>query len=150
MVDLYESVQHAQNIIPRLYLLITVGAVYIQTQEVRANEILSDLLEMVKGVQHPLKGLFLRYYFLKLCKDKLPDLGNEYYTQEADEMDSINIVLGNLAEMNKLWIRMQGNKEKSKREKERIDLKVTVGENLHRLSSLEGVTAQVYQDYVLP
>ena len=30
---------------------------------------------------------------------------------------------------------MAGNKEnKPKREKERIDLKVTVGENLHRLS----------------
>lgn len=32
-----------------------------------------------------------------------------------------------------------GNKEKPKREKERIDLKVVVGENLLRLSSLEGV-----------
>ncbi len=37
--------------------------------------------------------------------------------------------------MNKLWIRLAGNKEnKPKREKERIDLRVTVGENLHRLS----------------
>ena len=78
MIDLYESVQHATNIIPRLYLLATVGAVYIQTQEVKAREILSDLLEMIKGVQHPLRGLFLRYYFLKMSKDKLPDRGNEY------------------------------------------------------------------------
>jgi vacuolar protein sorting-associated protein 35 len=31
MSDLYESVQHAQFIIPRLYLLITVGSVYIET-----------------------------------------------------------------------------------------------------------------------
>jgi vacuolar protein sorting-associated protein 35 len=50
MIDLYESVQHAQSIIPRLYLLVTVGSVYIQTQEVKAREILSDLLEMIKGV----------------------------------------------------------------------------------------------------
>ena len=34
MIDLYESVQHATNLIPRLYLLITVGSVYIQTHEV--------------------------------------------------------------------------------------------------------------------
>jgi vacuolar protein sorting-associated protein 35 len=32
-----------------------------------------------------------------------------------------------------------GKAEKSRREKERVDLKLTVGENLHRLSSLEGV-----------
>jgi vacuolar protein sorting-associated protein 35 len=29
MMDLYESVQHATNLIPRLYLLITVGSIYI-------------------------------------------------------------------------------------------------------------------------
>ena len=45
---------------------------------------------------------------------------------------------------------MQGNKEKSKREKERVDLKVTVGENLHRLSSLDGVHLDMYKDTVLP
>ena len=40
-----------------------------------------------------------------------------------------------MTEMNKLWIRMGGGKsEKTKREKERIDLKVTVGENITRLS----------------
>jgi vacuolar protein sorting-associated protein 35 len=59
-------------------LLITVGSVYIETQEVKSKEILSDLLECIKGVQNPLKGLFLRYYFLMMCKDKLPDVGNQY------------------------------------------------------------------------
>lgn len=78
MADLYESVQHAHNVLPRLYLLITIGSVYIQTHEAKARDILSDLLEMVKAVQHPLRGLFLRYYFLKMCKDKLPDNNNEY------------------------------------------------------------------------
>ena len=52
--------------------------------------------------------------------------------------------------MNKLWIRMQSKQEKSKREKERIELKVTVSENLNRLSQLEGVTIEIYTDYVLP
>lgn len=45
---------------------------------------------------------------------------------------------------------MQSGKEKSRRERERIDLKVTVGENLHRLSSLEGVTLEIYKNVVLP
>lgn len=71
-----------------------------------AREILSDLLEMVKGVQHPLKGLFLRYYFLKMCKDKLPDSGNEYEREGGEVNDSINCILNNLTEMNKLWVRM--------------------------------------------
>ena len=32
MSDLYESVQHAGHIIPRLYLLITVGSAYVKTK----------------------------------------------------------------------------------------------------------------------
>lgn len=43
-----------------------------------------------------------------------------------------------------------GSRDKPKREKERIDLKLTVGENLHRLSSLEGVNLTVYKENVLP
>lgn len=78
MKDLYESVQHAGYVLPRVYLLITVGSVYIQTRDVSAKSILADLLEMLKGIQHPLKGLFIRYYFLKMMKDKLPDTGSEY------------------------------------------------------------------------
>lgn len=78
MQSLYESVQHATSVIPRLYLLITVGAVYIETHEISAKEIISDLLEMVKGVQHPMRGLFLRYYLLKMIKEKLPDINNDY------------------------------------------------------------------------
>ena len=45
---------------------------------------------------------------------------------------------------------MQGNKEKSRREKERIDLKITVGENLSRLSKLHGVNKDIYAEVVFP
>jgi vacuolar protein sorting-associated protein 35 len=50
MSDLYETVQHAGNIVPRLYLLITVGSAYIRTKEAPAKFIMKDLLDMVKGV----------------------------------------------------------------------------------------------------
>ena len=50
MSDLYESVQHAGSVIPRLYLLVTVGAAYVKTKEAAVKLILSDLLDMVKGV----------------------------------------------------------------------------------------------------
>ena len=53
--------------------------------------------------------------------------------------------------MNKLWIRVQtqGGKDKLKKEQERQDVKVTIGENLVRLSALNGCTLDVYQNQVL-
>lgn len=69
----------------------------------------------------------------------------------GDVDDCINVITRNLNEMNKLWIRMSGkSRDKPRREKERIDLKITVGENIHRLSSLEGVNSEIYQTSVLP
>ena len=50
MSALYESVQDASQIVPRLYLLITVGSAYIKTKEATPKEIFVDLLDMVKGV----------------------------------------------------------------------------------------------------
>jgi len=153
MVELYERVQHASNILPRLYLLVTVGSVYVQTKTVPAKDILRDLIEMVKGVQHPMRGLFLRYYLNKCCKDKLPDVGNEYFQTEADLTDSVEFLLTNLGEMNRLWTRMQHTgsvKDKVRREKERNELRVTVGENLSRLANLQGITLDLYKTSVLP
>ena len=61
------------------YLLITVGSVYIHSKEVPAKDVLKDLVEMCKGVQHPTRGLFLRHYLSEMTKDKLPDIGSEYH-----------------------------------------------------------------------
>lgn len=44
MIDVYEAVQHAPGLIPRLYLLITVGSVYIQSHEQGSEKILDDLI----------------------------------------------------------------------------------------------------------
>jgi vacuolar protein sorting-associated protein 35 len=56
------------------YLLITVGVVYIKTNELSRKDILKDLVEMCRGVQHPLRGLFLRNYLLQCTKNVLPDV----------------------------------------------------------------------------
>ena len=153
MADLYESVQHAGSVIPRLYLLVTVGAAYVKTKEAAVKLILSDLLDMVKGVQQPTRGLFLRYYLLKMMKDILPDKGNEYEGEGGDVNDSIEFILQNMSEMNRLWVRLQhlsSHKDREQREVERNELRVTVGENIIRLSSLEGVTYDIYKQIVLP
>ena len=63
--DLYELVQYSSAIIPRLYLLITVGTVYIKIKEYPRRIILKDLVEMCRGVQ----VIFIRsIYSLELQK----------------------------------------------------------------------------------
>ncbi len=101
MADLYESVQHAAHIVPRIYLLITVGSAYVKSKEATPSEILNDLLDMVKGVQQPTRGLFVRFYLLKMLKDMLPDKGSDF---GEDIAQSVDFILRNLTEMNRLWI----------------------------------------------
>ena len=62
--------------------------------------------------------------------------------------DSIDFVLLNFAEMNKLWVRIQHqghSREREKREKERQELRILVGTNLVRLSQLDGVDCAKYR-----
>ncbi|KAA3467091.1 vacuolar protein sorting-associated protein 35B-like isoform X1 [Gossypium australe] len=168
VVDLYELVQHAGNILPRLYLLCTVGSIYIKSKEAPAKEVLKDLVEMCRGVQHPIRGLFLRSYLAQISRDKLPDIGSEYEgsvdsydsdmvlssSSDADTvMDAVDFVLQNFTEMNKLWVRMQHQGPggvREKREKDRSELQDLVGKNLHVLSQIEGVDLEMYKETVLP
>ncbi|KAL7192929.1 hypothetical protein ACSBR2_024691 [Camellia fascicularis] len=153
IIDLYELVQHAGNILPRLYLLCTVGSVYIKSKEAPAKDILKDLVEMCRGIQHPVRGLFLRSYLSQISRDKLPDIGSEYEGDADTVMDAVEFVLQNFTEMNKLWVRMQyqgPSREKERREKERSELRDLVGKNLHVLSQVEGVDLDMYRDTVLP
>ncbi|XP_060191077.1 vacuolar protein sorting-associated protein 35A-like [Lycium barbarum] len=153
IVELYELVQHAGNILPRLYLLCTVGSVYIKSKEAPAKDILKDLVEMCRGIQHPLRGLFLRSYLSQVSKDKLPDIGSEHEGDADTVVDAVEFVLQNFTEMNKLWVRMQHQgpaREKEKREKERSELRDLVGKNLHVLGQIEGIDLEMYKETVLP
>nr|CAB3267638.1 vacuolar protein sorting-associated protein 35-like [Phallusia mammillata] len=155
--DLYELVQYAGNIIPRLYLLVTVGVVYIKLKPGACETILKDLVEMCRGVQHPLRGLFLRNYLLQCTKNVLPDgkIGqtqNDTEEAPATVQCAIDFILLNFAEMNKLWVRMQHlghSREREKRERERQELRILVGTNLVRLSQLDGVDVNSYRKIVL-
>lgn len=62
--------------------------------------------------------------------------------------DSIDFILMNFAEMNKLWVRMQHqghSRDRERREREREELRILVGTNLVRLSQLESVTLDKYR-----
>ncbi|KAJ3109779.1 Vacuolar protein sorting-associated protein 35 [Phlyctochytrium planicorne] len=196
--DLYELVQYAGNIVPRLYLMITVGSVYMRVSREQVvqkkdsalkvgeptpapapvsvdgalvddvvegegaeaaeeedvppiKELMKDMLEMSRGVQHPTRGLFLRYYLSGMTRDYLPDgiIDGPHGTIN----DSIQFILQNFVEMNKLWVRLQfqgHSKEREKREKERKELRLLVGANLVRLSQLEGLDLEIFRGVVLP
>lgn len=57
----------------------------------------------------------------------------------------------NFVETNRLWVRLQSQgaaKDKKKREKERLELRILVGVNLVRMSQLEGLGLQEYKTEV--
>jgi vacuolar protein sorting-associated protein 35 len=88
-----------------------------------------------------------------MAKDKLPDVGSEYEGEGGTVLDSIEFVLQNFSEMNKLWVRLQHQgpvRERAKRERQRRALRQLVGANLVRLSNLVGLTLDLYRDEVLP
>lgn len=148
LADLYELVQYAGNIIPRLYLMITVGTVYMSIEDAPVKEIMKDMMEMSRGVQHPIRGLFLRYYLSGQARDNLPAGTSD--GPEGNLQDSISFILTNFVEMNKLWVRLQHqghSRERDLRTQERKELQLLVGNNLVRLSQL--VDLNTYKNVIL-
>jgi vacuolar protein sorting-associated protein 35 len=137
LADLYELVQYAGNIIPRLYLMITVGTAYMSIEGAPVKELMKDMMDMSRGVQHPIRGLFLRYYLSGQARDYLP--AGDSDGPEGNLQDSINFILTNFVEMNKLWVRLQHqghSREREQRTQERKELQLLVGSNIVRLSQL--------------
>lgn len=148
LADLYELVQYAGNIVPRLYLMITVGTVYMAIPDAPVKEIMKDMMEMSRGVQHPIRGLFLRYYLSGQARDYLPTRTVD--GPQGTLQDSISFILTNFVEMNKLWVRLQHqghSREREQRTKERQELQLLVGSNLVRLSQL--VDLDSYKNVIL-
>ncbi|ORY60275.1 vacuolar protein sorting-associated protein 35, partial [Pseudomassariella vexata] len=148
LADLYELVQYAGNIVPRLYLMITVGTAYMSIPEAPVKELMKDMMDMSRGVQHPIRGLFLRYFLSGQARDHLPTTEGE--GPEGNLQDSINFVLTNFVEMNKLWVRLQHqghSREREQRTKERKELQLLVGSNIVRLSQL--VDLEAYSNGIL-
>lgn len=144
LADLYELVQYAGNVVPRLYLMITVGTSYLKCADSPSDEILKDMIEMCRGVQNPIRGLFLRYYLSQRTKQLLPQ----------GEVDfNVNFVVTNFIEMNKLWVRLQHQgplREREQRTKERKELQILIGSQLVRLSQIVDDNLSMYKEQILP
>ena len=160
---IYEQVQYTESIIPRLYLICIVGSVYILSSETSTITILDDLFDMIKGIQSPLRGLFIRHFLVTMIKAKLPNVTSIDSTIEY----SYNYLINNFKIMNTLWIRIASTttatssstytgtytstvSEKKVRDYYRTDLKVLIGINIERLSQLEGLNIYDYTHIILP
>ena len=88
LADLYELVQYAGNIVPRLYLMMTVGSVYMSVSEAPVKEIMKDMMEMSRGVLHPIRGLFLRHYLSGQTRDHLPVGSDTGYVCRFSSLDA--------------------------------------------------------------
>lgn len=181
VLELYERVQETPLVLPRLYLLVTAGSVYVKSQQAPAKDVLRDLVEMCSAVQHPQRGLFLRAYLAQMMKDKLPDrpaadadvdpwrssasFASANPTSPTSEMtnagapsagslsDSLDFVLRNFTEMNRLWVRMKSNaqpQEEEDMQTERLELRLLVGSNFATLGRLLSNDMTLYTTKVLP
>lgn len=109
-------------------------------------------MEMARGVQHPIRGLFLREYLGSQIKDFLAvgyiDLSDEKLLSEY-----VDFVLQNFREANKLWVRYQylgPSCEAERRNQERRELRTLVGMNLVRLSDIDAINVDMYRSKILP
>ncbi|CAK9070393.1 unnamed protein product [Durusdinium trenchii] len=148
--EVFEIVQYEGNCLPRLYLLVTVGmARMLATSE--SDEILQDLDRMVRAVQHPVRGLFLRYFLLQVVKDKLQGL-------RSGMMGALTFLLGTFKEVVILWQRLRlevradvtSNSKAWELDEYRFSLRLLLGAHLMEISRLEGLTTQLYAEVVLP
>merc|ERR1719242_2455855 len=107
---------------------------------------------MNKGVQHPTRGLFLRDYLSRVAKEILPDVDSEAEEPSKAVLAGIDFILDNFGEMNRLWVRMQHQgavRDRTRREKERLQLRMLIGTTLRRLVEISVVSCSVYKQYVL-
>ena len=62
---LYEKVQYNPSILPRLYLMITVGTAMVKNQPELTRDVLDDLVEMSRGVQEWLTFMIILFIIRK-------------------------------------------------------------------------------------
>ena len=144
VAELYETVQYLPGVMQRLYLMITIAPELGRRKIVRVVDILDDLSDMARAAQDPIRALFLRHYLLSIFKQYLPD-SNE---QQTDR--SLDFLLTNFAQMNRMWVRIEDIMGSDERKEQRADFSVLIGTNIQRISALNGITIEKYSNVILP
>ena len=128
--------------------MITVGTVYMSIEDAPVKEIMKDMMEMSRGVQHPDPWPLPAILPLRPGRDHLPSGNGD--GPEGNLQDSISFILTNFVEMNKLWVRLQHqghSREREQTDTGETELQLLVGSNLVRLSQL--VDLETYKSGIL-
>lgn len=158
--DLYTIVQQVTTLVPRLYLMITIGNLALEENYSLAKKVIADILKFMLCCKSPVKGLLVRYYFTKTLKDyfcnylvdsETIESDNNTITTNNDISDTpsfnnmifiIEVLLHNLEQSCNLWIKVENLDDKN-------NLKHTLGENVFRLANIETLTSEVYSGFIL-
>ena len=154
---IYDSVQQSQFLIPRLYLMVITGTIYLELCPLYYREIIFDLKSMVKCVQNPLRAFWLRYFLYKNIKDKLPVKNGEYIDNEKYFADyfkiSINFLMENLEYMNHYILRIRKEffiDSQILDKKERENMIISEQEVIEEISNIKGLTKNFFENKILP
>ena len=154
---IYESVQQCQYLIPRIYLMIISGSVYLGLYPIKYREIIYDLLNVVKCIQNPLRGFWIRYFLFKSLKNILPIKIGEYIFNEEYfflyRNISLSFLMTNLEEL--VLFAMRTKKEiyiddKKIEEKQRINMIQSIEEVIEEISCMKGVDKNIFVNKILP
>lgn len=154
---IYESIQQCQYVIPRIYLMIICGSIYLEFYPIKYREIIYDLLDVVKCVQNPLRGFWIRYFLFKKIKHYLPInvgayLNNEEYFYDYRKI-SLLFFLNNLEEIIIFAIRIRKEifiDDKKLDEKQRKQICSSIEEIIQDISTLKGLDKNIFVNKVLP
>ena len=137
--EFFEAVQQCVTVLPRLYLMIIVGYIYVEQFPDEKKSIFDEILKMLNSLQSPVRGFMVRYYFLKI------------FEKNFNSMDDIDVLLNNLKEMNKLWIRIGHMKYYlgSDGIKARNEIKEMIRDNILKLVNIKDMDSDNYKNKIL-
>ena len=154
---LYDIVQQSQYLLPRLYLMIIVGGIYLEKYPNNYREILYDLINVVKCVQSPLRAFWLRYFLFNYIKDKLPYKNGDYINNKCYYFDyfnvSINFLMENLEYMNHYIIRVRKEifiDDEILPINEREKMIISQKEIIEEISNMKNLTKIIFENKILP
>ena len=154
---IYDSVQQSQYLIPRLYLMVITGSIYLELYPLNYREIIYDLKNMAKCVQMPLRAFWLRYFLFMNIKDKLP-IKNGLFIENIDYYTdymriSINFLMENLRYMNHFILRIRKEffvDNQILNKKERENMIESEQEIIEEISNIKGLTENIFEQNILP
>lgn len=136
----YRVVKSAEIAIPRMYLCLLMYRVDTNSNgcERRSLDLATNLQDVLKTVNDPLKGLVLHYHFLR-------------FFQKSQAKEKMEILLNEFGVSNRMWIRLGsslGEMDLFVRQCHRIEQIVAF--SIRILAKLETITNDVYSKSILP